>query len=55
MGVTSHIPDEERREFGEGGEGVGEEDEGEIHVQLPVQSTREPVARIVECLHQTCV
>ena len=55
MSVISYIPDEERREFGEGGEGVGEEDEGEIHVQLPIQSTREPIAGVVKCLHQTCV
>ena len=44
------IPDVERREFSEGCEGVREEDEGEIHIQVTVEPPREIVARVVEDL-----
>ena len=50
--VYSVRPDEESWEFGEGGEGVREKYEWEIDVEMTIESTGEPVARVVKHLQQ---
>ena len=48
-------PNVEQRELCEGGEGAGEGDEGEIHVETAIQPARETVAGVVDHLQQTRV
>ena len=48
-------PDVEEGQLREDGEGVGERNEGEVHVQPAIQSAGKPETRVEYCLQQTSI